>query len=309
MRKIIIIAFLFSFSSISVAQKLFRWEFGAGLGAANYLGEMGGNEKPRRDFILDLKFSQTRWVVNGFARYKLYPSVSIKAELVYARIQGADNLSTNPGRVGRNLSFTNDLIELNVTGEFFFYEINDLGRSYRYRNDFRCYAFAGAGGLYSNPKTEYNGSVVKLQPLHTEGVKYSRFQFVVPTGIGFYFTMSKVHRITYELGYRTTFTDYLDDVSTVYADPSTLGGNPVAIAVANRNPELIYNPDVDNIPPKENYVPGQKRGDPTHNDSYMFTTVSYSYALRGKSRFSKSKKYGSYFKGKRYKKRTIRAKF
>ena len=70
----------------------------------------------------------------------------------------------------------------------------------------------------------------------------------------------------------------------------------------------MYDPNVDNIPKAENYLTGQKRGDPTHNDSYMFTTVSYSYAIRGKSNFGKAR-YGSYFKGKKYKKRTIRAKF
>ncbi len=58
----------------------------------------------------------------------------------------------------------------------------------------------------------------------------------------------------------------------------------------------------------KNYTPGSKRGDPSHNDSYMTTSIYYSYVLRGKSSFYKSK-YGSVFKRSKYKKRKIRAKF
>ena len=278
----------------------YKWDFGGSLGASNYLGEIGGKEQTRRDFVADLKFSQTHFALDGFARYKVHPNISIKGGLAYGRISGSDKLSTNPGRNSRNLNFRNDLFELTVDGEFFFYEVNDIGRAYRYRNDFRAYIFAGIGGIYQNPKGQLNGegSWTALRPLKTEGVTYSKFQFVIPSGVGFYFTISKQHRIGWELGWRKTFTDYLDDISTVY----TVGPNPPSYA--NQTGYVLSNTD----PKYNSFMPGSKRGDPTHNDSYIFTMVSYSYSIRGKSKFSKSR-YKSYFRKGKYKKRKIRAKF
>src|SRR3990172_1552289 len=183
----------------SVAFSQYKWDFGIQLGAGNYLGEIGGKEKTRRDFILDLKLSQTRSALGGFACYKLNPDIYIRGALGWYRISGKDALSTNPGRVGRNLSFRNDIYEASVTGQYMFYDIADLGRTYRYRNDFKAYVFAGAAGFYHNPKANYNGSWVALAPLHTEGQgivagapkPYGKFQFSIPAGAGFYFTISK----------------------------------------------------------------------------------------------------------------------
>ncbi|MEK6614911.1 MAG: DUF6089 family protein, partial [Bacteroidota bacterium] len=168
----------------------YKWDVGVNIGAANYLGEIGGKEKTRRDFILDLKLSQTRSAVGGFVRYKLNPNVYLRGALGWYRISGADKFSTNPGRVGRNLSFRNDIFEASVVGQYIFYDIADLGRTYRYRNDFKAYIFTGFTGFYHNPKAEYNGSWVALAPLHTEGQgivsdapkSYSKFQIAVPAG-------------------------------------------------------------------------------------------------------------------------------
>lgn len=299
----------------SLAFSQYKWDVGVQLGAGNYLGEIGGKEKTRRDFILDLKLSQTRSALGGFARYKLNPDVYLRGALGWYRISGKDVLSTNEGRRGRNLSFRNDIYEASITGQYMFYDVADLGKTYRYQNDFKAYVFTGVAGFYHNPKATYNGSWVALAPLHTEGQglvdgapkPYGNFQFSIPAGVGFYFTISKIYRIGWEINWRTTFTDYLDDVSTNYADPSLLGSQTAILA--NRNPELgNYDPQTDGIAYSGNYTPGSKRGDPTHNDSYLSTTINASYALKGRSKFAKSK-YKSYFKGKKYTKRTIRAKF
>lgn len=151
-----------------------------------------------------------------------------------------------------------------------------------------------------NPKTFYNGQWVELRPLRTEGQAkaYSKFGIAIPAGVGFSFTVNKQYRLGWEFGWRTTFTDYLDDVSTVYADPSDLS-SPLAIALANRTDELSFDQGFAN-----NYTAGNKRGDPTHNDSYMFMTVSFSWVIKGVSKkktdFIKAR-YGNYFNYFRYK--------
>lgn len=308
-RQILIILSLILFG-ITSAEAQYLWDVGLKAGGSNYLGDIGGMEKTRRDFIMDMKLSQTRWATGLFGRYKLTDDISLSANLYYGRIQGADSLSTNPGRTGRNLSFRNDMFELNVRGEYNFYEVNDVGGTGRYRNDFRLYAFLGVGGLYHNPQAYYNGRWVDLRPLKTEGVDYSPFVLVLPKGLGCYFTFDRQYRVGFELGWRTTFTDYLDDISGNYPDPSELDSE-LARALSNRRGELPAEgyPDPANYGPPSETNEG-KRGDPTNNDSYLFATFTFSYVIRGRSNFYRQFR-GSWFKSGRTKRsgRKRRVKF
>ena len=303
MKNIFILTFILGFSLISKAQ--WRLDYGLSVGVSNYLGDIGGKEKTRRDFVADMKMAKTRWNFGGFVRYKIKPKLSLKLALDYLRIEGDDKLSSNPARNTRNLNFRNDMFDLGLTGEYFFYENNDLGNTYRFKNGFRAYIFAGVGAYYSNPKANYKGEWVPLRPLKTEGVSYSPIGLNIPVGLGFYFTFSKKHRIGFEYNYRTTFTDYLDDISGTYA--STSGMAPDAAALSNRTGELGASVDPNFA---KNFVAGSKRGDKTHKDSYMTMSLSYSYVIRGKSSFYRGH-YGGFFGKKRGhgKSRKIRAKF
>ncbi|MBC7863830.1 MAG: hypothetical protein IAF38_12720 [Bacteroidia bacterium] len=259
----------------------YKWDFGGGLGVSNYLGDIGGKENTRRDFVADLKMAKTRVNVNGFARMKFYRvrRLYLKTELNYLMIEGSDKLSTNPGRMYRNLDFRNNIFELSSTFQFVFFENMDVGGSYRYRNTFRAYVFGGVGVYHHDPKGLYNGEWVKLRPLMTEGKKYSPFGISIPTGIGFSYTYKKRHRISWEMNWRTTFTDYLDDISTVYADPASLS-SPTAVALANKTDVTAANSYSAGF--SNNFIGGSKRGDASHNDSYLTTNISYSYVFRGK---------------------------
>lgn len=307
MKRIYLLILITLFTAKLSAQ--WQWDFGLGLGVSNYLGDIGGKEKTRRDFVADLKFAKTRWNVGGFARYKWRPKLSVKAAFEYLRIEGDDKLSSNPARNARNLSFRNDMFDLNATLEYFFYENNDLGNTYKFRNGFRAYVFGGVGGYYSNPKANYQGEWIKLRPLQTEGVKYSALGFELPVGLGFYFTINKKHRIGFEANYRITFSDYLDDIAGNYADPT--GMSPEGAALSNRTPELgssITPAFAKNFGYDFEKGVGNKRGEP-HKDGFATMQISYSYVLRGKSSFYRAH-HGSFFSGKkRGKVRKIRAKF
>ncbi len=300
--------FLMTFAMSSFAQ--YRFEYGGSAGIANYLGDIGGKEKTRRDFIADMKLAKTRQAASGFLRYKFHPNFYAKAELMYLRISGDDKLSTNPGRNARNLSFVNDMFDLNLQGQFCFYENTDMGSDYRFKLAFRSYVGVGVGGFYSNPKASYEGSMVKLRPLETEGVAYKAIGLSIPATIGFHFTYRKKHRFGWELNWRTTFTDYLDDISQGWGDPSKMTDLGAALSdrTSELDPALFEDSFLNNFGFKpENTL--NKRGDPTHNDSYLTMNFSYSYIIRGKSSFYRSR-YGSFFKKKgRSKMRKIRAKF
>ncbi len=309
------------------ADAQYAWDIGVHLGGANYLGEMGGKDQPRRDFVWDMKLSQTRWAVGGFARRKLNRLISVNAGLLYLRIQGADELSSYRPRVGRNLNFRNDMFELYLRPEFTIFQDNDLGGRGRYRTDFRLFAYAGVAGFYHNPKGKYvgsdnavlsNGDWVALRPLQTELTNYSSLGFAVPVGMGFHFTFKRRHRFGWDLGWRTTFTDYLDDASTVYEDPALMpDGLTGAAALMYDQSHWAYVVDP-SLPAPQNYgwwedTPGPSkkpknvRGDPTHNDSYLTMTLTYSYVLRGQSNFYRQRY--NWLRGTKRVGRKSRAKF
>jgi hypothetical protein len=228
---------------------------------------------------------------------------------MYMRIQGADALSTYRPRAGRNLNFRNDMLELYVRPEFTIFQDNDLGGRGRYKTDFRLFGYVGIAALYHNPKGQINrtGEFFALQPLQTELVDYSRLSVAVPAGIGFHFTKKRRHRFGWDLGWRTTFTDYLDDVSTVYADPAALPGGVGGDAAQLANQTLfVYTLDP-TLPHPNNYAPGAIRGDPTRNDSYLTMTFTYSYVLRGSSNFYRQRY--NWIRGTKRVGRKSRAKF
>ena len=305
----------------------FKWDFGGSIGAANYLGDIGGKEKPRRDFVYDMNLTQTRLSSGAFARYKLTPVISVKGSLNYIRIQGNDALSPNPERFSRNLSFRNNMFEFSTVAEYYFYKSSDMSgrpglRGSRKRVDFRTYVFAGGGALYSNPQAEYKGSWVNLRDYKTENVAYGPITFVVPVGLGFTYTINRHYRFGFEFGFRQTFTDYLDDVSTNYV-PEVFEGEtgPVGAKyttdranLANRNVELTESGSSKigaanyGWSKEFNDEKLNKRGDDTHNDNYLTAAISFSYVIKGKNKFYKQK-YKSLSQRRKVVKRKTRAKF
>lgn len=317
-KKLVLASFVFAIGMPAEAQYL--WDVGVHVGGANYLGEMGGVEKTRRDFIWDMKMSQTSYAVGAFARRKLTRMVSVNAGVMHIRIQGADALSTNRERFGRNLNFRNSLTEVYFRPEVTVFQDNDFGGRGTYKTDFRMFAYIGAAAYIHNPQGQINrsGEFYDLQPLNTELADYSLTGLAVPVGLGFHVTKKRRHRIGFDFGWRTTFTDYLDDVSTTYINPELLKDGPGGLAhqlqdqssyVYEANPDYPIGPEQygytdegGESPPSNN-----RRGDPTHNDSYLTTTVTYSYVLRGQSNFYRQRY--SWVRGKKRIGRKSRAKF
>lgn len=290
-RPLLIIAALIALFSTTNLRGQYAWDVGVNAGFANYLGEIGGGAGLARDWIFDMQLDQTRWNPGVFVRYRADYNLAFTLGLEYARLQGADSLTENPNRFTRNLSFRNDIVELALTGEYYFFNQPDVGRTGRYLLDFKAYFFAGVGLFYNNPKARLNGSWYALQPLNTEGLNkpYSKIQPAIPVGFGFFYTFSRVHRFGMKVGWRYTFTDYIDDVSTFYPDPTVLQ-SPEAQALSNRTPEVASHPLAAELAPV--YVKGQVRGNPEANDSYLMLSVNYSYVLRGKSKsFGRRKNY------------------
>ncbi len=288
----------------------YKVDYGLSLGAANYLGEIGGGIDTRRGGIADMKLNYTRWTLGGFYRYRFSPKFAVKGALNYIRLSGDDSKTENPARRARNLNFKNDMFELDAHLELYIYRVNDVGRTGRYSTDFNLYLFSGFGAFYSNPKGQnVAGEWVSLQPLETEGVSYGKINFSIPAGLGFYYTINRKYRLGLEMGWRTTFTDYIDDASSRYVNDYDGLSNKTSV-------ELIDEINADNglvegdegFLKQEYFDTGSKRGDPEHNDSYLTATVNFSWAIRGRSNFYKSR-HNWVLGRKKRRRRKSRAKF
>ena len=111
----------------SNASAQYKLDYGVRIGAANYLGEMGGEEGTRQDFIWDMKLNQSKPLIGAFLRSRINHNFAFNCGATYARIQGDDALSTNPQRVGRNLNFRNDFVEVYGRAEYYFFDEKGRG--------------------------------------------------------------------------------------------------------------------------------------------------------------------------------------
>src|SRR5687767_2301822 len=113
--------YLIIFSVSVYSQKGYRFEYGVMTGVSNYLGEIGGRDRAARPFIADLKLAKTRWNEGLYMRYKFAKAFTARIAFNYLRIEGDDKLTINKPRKYRNLSFQNDIYDLETTVHWHFY--------------------------------------------------------------------------------------------------------------------------------------------------------------------------------------------
>ena len=122
--------------------------------------------------------------------------------------------------------------------------------------------------------------------------------------MGAFLTYKRRHRFGWEIGWQTTFTDYLDDVSSIYPNISEVGNPELYYIFTNRSNEVPVN---ERPLGGDNYAPGEKRGDPSHNDTFIFSSFSYGYTFMGKNDYYRQ--HYPHTKQKPKYQRRIRAKF
>ena len=267
----------------------YSMDFGASIGMSNYIGEIGGSGTEPKPWLLDMRLEKSNFNFGGFYRINFTRNIAAKLSVNYARISGADSLSGIKTQIARNLSFRTDIIEAALTVEYYFFTMNDLSRASNARIDFGSYIFVGGGVALYYPYAQYEDKWYYLRPLQTEGVDnaYDVMTVAVPMGAGVNFTFNKKVKLGVEFGYRFTFTDYLDDISTRYAKESQL---PFAesVILANRSDEAYARGEAD-LPPRTAFVPGTIRGNPETNDGYLLGQISLSYNIASKTSFHKAR--------------------
>lgn len=246
-------------------------EFGFWGGSSHYLGDIRAAYKEQPKLV--------RPVLGAYYRHNFDTRWAWRLNFGTGWITSADSLSSNQHERLRNLSFRNRITEVSTDLEFNFFKYV-LGHP---RYNFTPYLFVGVGVFFHNPQAELNGEWFDLQPLGTEGQNftgdsglrpYKLYQVCVPFGGGLKWSMSNHLTIGLEVGYRATYTDYLDDISTQYYSIEVLETGPDglnAAALADRSIELTT------VPIGEE---GRQRGDSRETDAYIFSGISISYTFR-----------------------------
>ncbi len=251
LKVLLVVGFAF-FSFLAQGQK--GWELGGWLGISNYFGDLNSS------------FNVTDPGPAGglLVRRNFNNRVSWKAGFNYGFVYADDANSNNNFEKNRNLSFRSNIFDLTAAMEFNFFPYTH-GSTDEYSTP---YFLGGINIFRFDPQAELNGTYVGLQQLGTEGQargqEYSRINFGIVVGAGYKIDINHLWSINVELTVRKLFTDYVDDVSTVYPNKASL--------LSLRGQQAVDLSD-------RSLIPGigeqnRQRGDSSDTDSYSFFGIS-----------------------------------
>jgi hypothetical protein len=263
-RFFLFLTLMLSCSSVGFAQrqnKKSMSEFGFMGGGMYYIGDLNSFNH----------FKNTNFSGGLLYRYNIHSRLSIRANVIAGSVNASDEGAKEAIVANRNLSFQSKIYEVAGGLEFNYFPFQ-LGHD-RYKGT--AYLLAQIGLFHMNPTTNFNGDVIELQSLGTEGQGtalssknfYSKTQLCIPLGIGAKLSLGKKASVNFEYGIRKTFTDYLDDVGAArYVDPAELAAvsGPLAAQLSNRS------------------LDGNRfgrRGNPTTKDWYTFFGVMFTFRL------------------------------
>lgn len=261
MKKNLFIVLVF-LASASIAQPV-RLHLMAGF--SNYSGDI-----QQRAFTLN----QANKVVSAGGTFNITQQFALRGDYSFAKL-GADDKLNKPSLKIRNLNFKTIIQELNLMGEYDFLSPAS--------SRLTPYIFAGIGAFHFSPYTSDSvGNKVYLVGLSTEGQGlpqypsrkiYKTMQLNIPFGGGIKYALSEDVYVGFEIGFRKLFTDYLDDVSTTYADKNVLlqGKGPRAVEFAFRGDELK--------PPLPYPEEGEVRGNSKKKDYYYYGQLRISFRM------------------------------
>lgn len=251
--RILLVLISLSLPSLTNAQVL---EVGVGGGGAGYIGDLNQ----------DNNFKISGVSAGAFLKANLNPYWAIGFHYNYGRIKADDLKSSNEQFRVRGLNFNSDLHELSLQADFNFLEYFAGGGP----KNFTPYIFTGVGlvffspkGVYNDPATEEN-EWYRLRFYNTEGRSngYRNFALAIPYGVGAKIRLKDNWGFFTQVGYRTAFTDFIDDVSGRY--PEFVDDNSVKARLSD---------------PTGFGVSGSQRGDLRKRDTYMFVGVGISFTF------------------------------
>lgn len=278
-RKSVLLLFTLLISSFAFAQQYVTTgdfdrisKASIGFGMNTYLGEL------RR--VNDTKLQAGLSASLGY-EHLFTDKIALRASLSIYTIKADDALSPIPANNIRNINFKATNVEF--VGQALYYMFRHPSSGYKDRAFGNPYLHLGFGLTSNNPTATLAGTDYNLRPLSLEGVQYGGMAVVIPFGAGVNIYVSRNVDIQLEFQYTMALTGYLDDVSSVYRDPSsfsdTNGVNAATLGTLS-DPRTALNPPVAAV------SAGTLRGDNT-NDAYLRAGVRLGFYLP-KSLYGKS---------------------
>ena len=246
-------------------------EFGIGLGAGHYFGDLN-----TRAWLNRPKPAATIFFRKNFGNY-----IAGRISATYASLGYSDVYNThNEYMYRRNLSFNSNVWELSLQGDFNFFRFmpGEPG------NEFTPYITLGVGVFSYDPYTYLRGEKVFLRELGTEGQgnaaypdrkQYGPMALSIPIGAGVKFAINDRFNIGFEILHRLTSTDYLDDVSTTYVDPSIFTPNADG---SPSNAQLLSDRSYERGEPIG--IPGRQRGNSKQKDQFVTAMIHLTFNLQ-----------------------------
>lgn len=246
-------------------------EFAVGIGAGHYFGDLNTRAHLNRPKI----------AATAFFRKNLGNYIALRVGASFAQLGYSDIYNDhNEYMKARNLSFNSNVWELALQGDFNFFRFMPGEPGY----NFTPYVTFGLGVFNYDPFAMLAGQKYFLRPLNTEGQgsslypdrkPYGSMAFSIPLGFGFKYCINESINIGFEIVHRVTGTDYLDDVSTTYVDPSIFpplpNGSPSpAYLLHDRSYELG----------EPIGIPGRQRGISTQKDQFATGIFYISFNLQ-----------------------------
>lgn len=244
-------------------------EFGIGIGAGHYFGDLDTRAHLNRP-----KMAASFFFRKNFSNY-----IALRVGATYARLGYSDKYNTyNDYMLHRNLSFNTNVWELALQGDFNFFRFMPGEPGF----NFTPYITLGAGVFSYDPYAYLRGQKIYLRPLGTEGQgivagrkQYSTMALSIPFGGGFKYALNERMNVGFEILYRFTNTDYLDDVSTTYVDPNIFPLNPDGSV---SNAALLSDRSYEVGTPIGK--PGIQRGNSRQKDQFVTALFTLSFNLQ-----------------------------
>jgi len=254
------------------------YEIGGSVGAMNAFTDLGGRKGIGKKFVKDFNFKNTQFCGSIFFSTVFKNEIALRLEGTFGSVAAYDSIlasvkDNSEERYYRNLSFRSSISEIALVAEFHPFYIFGNYNDDHYPPAVSPYVVAGIGYFHFNPEAKLNQNYVNLQPLSTEGEGFSEYpkvkpyklsQFNFPLGIGARYDVSAIINLRAEIVTRFLQTDYLDDVSGRYIDPSVFANHLSGVQL---NEALLLNDR--HKPGAETAHPGGIRGNPKNNDSYI----------------------------------------
>ena len=268
----------------NIVEPAWLLELGAGAGIMNCRSDLGGKNGTGP---LAIDWQASRFSASLLAAATYRQTIGFRIQLLRGSIGSADSLIGSGGRgsrYDRNLHFRSSLSEVIALLEFYPFSLF-AGAVSMVR--LQVFVTAGAGWYWFNPRALVGDRWVNLQPLHTEAQHFRSSGSVlqpsyklsginVPIGLGFRWEAGPFLHLRLEALHRILFTDYLDDVSTQYADPDLFAlylppaTAKLAAKVADRRRSA------------QPFSEGTIRGSPDKNDAFFHLQLSASVLLNRK---------------------------